>query len=97
MSFAMFGAVPSRHGFAFRCCSMLFPPVPLFRQIMQMMQLVMAAFPSVWQEILSKDVLASCLIYAVCLVYWYTLPVFFLLLQYLVPFHAAACHVKPST
>ena len=76
---------------------MLFPPVPLFRQIMQMMQLVMAAFPSVWQEILSKDVLASCLIYAVCLVYWYTLPVFFLLLQYLVPFHAAASHVKPST
>ena len=76
---------------------MLFPPVPLFRQIMQMMQLVMAAYSSVWQEILSKDVFASCLIYAVCLVYWYTLPVFFLLLQYLVPFRAAASHVKPST
>ena len=51
------------------CC---FPSVPLVRKLMQMMQLVMAAFPSVWQEILSKDVLASCLIYAVCLVYWYT-------------------------
>ena len=76
---------------------MLFPLVPLLQQLMQMVQLVMAAFPSVWQEILSKDVLASCLIYAVCLVYWYTLPVFFLLLQYLVPFRASASHVKTST
>ena len=76
------------------CC---FPSVPLVRKLMQMMQLVMAAFPSVWQEILSKDVLASCLIYAVCLVYWYTLPVFFLLLQYLVPFRSSPSHVKTST
>ena len=76
---------------------MLFPLVPLVQQLMQMMQLVMAAFPSVWQEILSKDVLASCLIYAVCLVYWYTLPVFFLLLQYLVPFRSSPSHVKTST
>ena len=76
---------------------MLFPLVPLVQQLMQMMQLVMAAFPSVWQEILSKDVFASCFIYAVCLVYWYTLPVFFLLLQYLVPFRASASHVKTST
>ena len=69
-------------------------------QMIPMMQVVMAAFPIALQEFLSRDVLASC---SVLLIYIDLCCMFGVLFKispycystwYLVPFRAAASHVK---
>ena len=99
MSFDMSWAVPSCHGFAFRDC---FPQSRLFEswcKWFQWCRLSRQRSPlhcNALQGFLSKDVLASCSfdLYLFILYVWCSPPGFSLLLQYLVPFRAAASHVK---